>query len=139
MQAKHFLKRSFQRMTIRSKRHTTKYNRKNKFESEDEILHICRNLIRSSSVELLVCPDTNRKFVIYDSMQIKIIIKDDQIILSNHTYYYEMRVSENGMAAINRVFNGHIRTRRDLLETQIKQNAKGTLFNIGAMSSCFTS
>jgi hypothetical protein len=71
-------------------------------------------------------------------MQIKIIIKDDQIILSNHTYYYELSVSESGLQNINRIFDGHIRDRRDVLEVQIKLNAKSTLLGIAEMSSCLT-
>lgn len=138
MNVNHLIKRAYQRAIVRSKRHTLKYDKTKKFDFEDETLRICRNLIHCSSVELLVCPDTNRRFIIYDSMQIKIIIKDDRIILSNHTYYYELKVSENGLAAINMIFDGHIRTRRDTLESQITQNAKGTLINIASMSSSLT-
>lgn len=136
MGVKHYIKRAYQRILIRSRRHTSKYNRAAKFDFENEILRICRNLIHCSSVELLICPDTGRRFIIYDSMQIKIIIKDDQIILSNHTYYYELSVSESGLQTINRIFDGHIRDRRNALEVQIKQNAKGTLLSIAEMSAC---
>lgn len=135
MKINHLVKRAYQRTVIRSKRHTLKYDKTKKFDFEDEALRICRNLIHCPSVELLVCPDTNRRFIIYDSMQVKIIIKDDCIILSNHTYYYELKISENGLKAINAIFDGHIRIRRNELESQITQNAKGTLLNIASISS----
>lgn len=125
-----FFKRLWLRSYIKIKRSGTRNDKVPKSEFEHEVLKICRNLIRSEETNLLVCPDTHRRFIIYDRMQIKIIIEDDKIILSNHQYYYELSISKGGLDNIIRVFNGNVKERRDLLEFEIKTNAKTSLNSI---------
>jgi hypothetical protein len=60
-------------------------------------------------------------------MKIKIIIEDNKIVISNHQYYYEVSISKSGTDNVMRVFNGNVKDRRDLLEADIKTNAKTTL------------
>ena len=115
------------RILIKIKRNGTRNDRVHKSEFELEVLKICRILIRNISTNLLVCPDTQRRFIIFDPMEIKIIISDDKIIVSNHTYYYELSISKSGLANVIRVFDGNVKERRDILEQDIKTNAKTSL------------
>lgn len=132
---KHRLKRAWLRMTINYKRRMREKDTEPLSAFEKEVLFICRNLIRSHEADLLVCPDTNRRFVIYDPMQIKVIIGDSKIIFSNHDYYFELSISGDGLTRLNRVFNGNVRTRRDVLELEIKLNAKTTLTRIAVATT----
>lgn len=131
----HKAKRLYQKWWIKFKRQSVSEQNTVKSTFELEALKICRNLIHCSDVELLVCPDTGRKFIIYDQLQIKVIIEDNRIIISNHTYYYELSVSEYGIKSLTKVFNGNLRNTRDLLEKNIKANAKATLENIVTQTS----
>lgn len=130
MRILHKIKRLVQRLIIKSKRAKNKDSNSSKGIFEQEALRICRNLIRTSSTELLVCPDTHRRFIVCEEQQIKIIIYDNRIIISNHSYYYELAVSSDGISQIHRIFDGYVRERRNILETDIKNNAKNTLDNI---------
>lgn len=123
----HYFKRMWLRILIKIKRNGTRNDRVHKSEFELEVLKICRILIRNISTNLLVCPDTQRRFIIFDPMEIKIIISDDKIIVSNHTYYYELSISKSGLANVIRVFDGNVKERRDILEQDIKTNAKTSL------------
>lgn len=135
MQAKHSIKRAFQRIVIRSKRHASSYNSKLKLEFEDEVLQGCRNLIHKSTVKLYVCPDTGRKFIVDSDINLKMVITDNSIILSNNDYYREISISARGLDSITRVFNGNLRKSITALDTNIHKNAQFTLNNVTTLIS----
>jgi len=122
-----YFKKLWLRFYIRIKRSGTRNDKVHISAFETEVLKICRILIRHESSTLLVCPTTGRSFITYDPMKIKIIIEDNKIVISNHQYYYEVSISKSGTDNIMRVFNGNVKGRRDLLEADIKTNAKTTL------------
>lgn len=127
--------KALRRLVVNYKRRMQEKNTEPLSAFEKEVLYICRNLIRSHASDLLVCPDTNRRFIIYDPMQIKVIVGDTKIIFSNHDYYFELSISGNGITRLIRVFNGNVRARRDVLESEIKLNAKTTLNRIALATS----
>lgn len=135
MNLQHKLKRIYQRVWIKIKRQSVNKQNTHKSTFELEALKICRNLIHCSTAELLVCPDTGRRFIIYDYLQLKVIIDDNRIIISNHTYYYELTISAYGIESLLKVFNGNLRAKRDVLEANIKANAKTTLETIAVQTS----
>ena len=130
----HKIKRIFQHLVVSSRRKATNYDPILKSAFEKESLRICRNLIHCPEAELLVCPDTGRRFIIYNPMQIKIILEDNKITISNHTYYYEVSICSKNIGSVTRIFDGNVRERRDVLEEDIKENAKITLANIAVLS-----
>lgn len=131
----HKIKRFLLQIVVNYKRRMQEKNFGTISAFEKEVLYICRNLIRSHEANLLVCPDTGRRFIMYDPMQIKVIIGDYKIIFSNHDYYFELAISSNGIAKLIRVFNGNVRERRNVLEADIKINAKTTLGRIALATS----
>ena len=135
MQAKHSIKRAFQRMVIRSKRHASRHNLNLKFDFENEVLQGCRNLIHNATTELSICPDTGRKFVVNNDIQLKMVITDEKIIISNNSHYREFPISERGIESIVRVFNGHLRKSIAKLDRNIKVNAQNTLNNVTILTS----
>lgn len=135
MSARHSIKRTFQRMVIRSKRHTSLYNLNLKQDFEAEVLQGCRNLIHTSTTELSICPDTGRKFVVNNDTHIKMVISDDKIIISNNVHYRELPISERGLESINRVFKGHLRKSIAVLDSNIKNNAQHTLNDVTILTS----
>lgn len=121
----HF-KRILTRVVVKFRR--SKYDRDNievsKFEQE--ILKISRFVCRLPDTKLSICNETNRGFIVSERLQIKIILKENKIILSNH-HYYEVFISYKGLQNINRVFNSHVKQHRDLLEQEITTRAKTSL------------
>lgn len=132
---KHYIKRAFQRMVIRSKRHASQNNPTLKQDNENEVLQSCRNLIHSVDSELLVCPDSGRKFIVNNKVHINIIILDNKIIVSNNEYYREVLISDYGIKSINQVFNGHLKKTVNLVDYSIKINAKHTLNNVTILTT----
>ena len=122
-------------MVIRSKRHASRHNPKLKMEFEDEVLQGCRNLIHNATTELSICPDTGRRFIVNHDIQLKMVITDEKIILSNNSHYREFSVSERGLESIVRVFNGHLRKSIAALDKNIRSNAQNTLNNVTILTS----
>jgi len=135
MSATHVIKRAFQRMVIRSKRHASKHNLKLKQDFETEVLQGCRNLINTQTTKLSVCPDTGRKFIVSDDTHIKMIITDDRIVVAHGEHHRDVPISEHGLESINRVFDGRLRKSIAAWDLSIKQNTENTLNNVTFLTS----
>ncbi len=129
MKPLHKLRRAYQRVVINSKR-KTQIDTIRGGTFEKEALQLCRNLIRCNNVKLEFFPTSKDRFISLNEMQMKAVIKDDQIIFSNHTYHYGVPISEHNIKTITRIFDGNIERRRLSIETEISDNTKGTLENL---------
>jgi len=118
------------RTLINLKRNKALSHRVQKSFFEEDIIKICRNLIRSSESLLYISLDSRKKFVVYPPKQINIVLEENKLIFSNYTYYYEIFLSDSGVNNLTRIFNSHFSALTNTLEEQTNSNSKTTLNNI---------
>lgn len=124
----HKIKRYYQRTLIKSKRQLLKDSTVPKSIFESQILQIARALVQAPNVVLSVCPDTGRRFI--ENEGVNMIIEHHKVTLTNTHYYYEIAISEYVYEKIRIVFDGNVRKKRDKLYENIIYNASTLLTSI---------
>ena len=125
----HKIKRYYQRLVIKSKRNITKDDMVLKSDFELEAIRLVRRLTSHKDVELFTCPNTGRRFIDSEKLEIKIILESTKIIISNHTYL-EFNICNNSYEKMKRIFDGRIRTRRDHFQEEVTKAITEKLQNL---------
>lgn len=93
---------------------------------ETEAVQKLRLIIKDKNSKLISCPETGRRFVNNDFLNISAMIAPYKIIISNHIYF-ESSICPNNYNKLLRIFDGQIKKDRDLIEEEIQQKAKNLL------------
>lgn len=125
----HKLRRQYQRLLISSRKSMTKDDRVFKSDFEPDAIKLIRRLTHSSNVELFTCPETGRRFIDSPTLEVKIILETNKIIISNHNYL-EFNICNNSYEKMKRLFDGQIKIRRDHFQEKVTQAVNFKLQNL---------
>ncbi len=129
MELFHKIKRTYQRLIILSRRNMTKNDRILRSDFELDAIKIVRKLASHKDVELFACPDTGRRFIDSEQLGIKIILEQNKIIISNHTYI-EFNICIDSYERMKRIFDGQIRVRRNNFQEKVTHIINKRLQNL---------
>ena len=93
---------------------------------EKEAVYKFRNIIKHPNSKLISCPDTGRRFVSNDILQIDAMLSQHRMIISNHIYF-ECSICIHSYEHLLRIFDGQIKKDRDLIEEGIQAKASELL------------
>lgn len=130
MSIKHLIKRKIQKVVINSKRKIICDTSTVKNDNEDNIISICRNLIKNKSTELLICPISGKRYIINKKLETYIVISDRAIDLVNKKHLFNNTICLKSYDIILTIFNGHVEMRRKELEEKIFADVKQSLDTI---------
>ena len=86
---------------------------------EKEAVYKFRNIIKHPNSKLISCPDTGRRFVSNDLLEIDAMLSQHRMIISNHIYF-ECSICFHSYEHLLRIFDGQIKKDRDLIEEGIQ-------------------
>lgn len=130
MSINHLIKRRFQKIVINSKRKIICDTSSVKNDNEDNIISICRNLIKNKSSELLICPISGKRYIINKKLETYIVISERAIDLVNKKHLFNNTICLKSYEIILKIFNGHVEMRRKELESKIFADVKQSLDTI---------
>ncbi len=112
-----------------------KYTKKDLYiprsEYEKEVIGICRRITQNPRSELLTCPQTGKRYIKNNELQIYAIIKQNgQVDIINHKYFYSIPLCPKSYSIILNMFDGHVGMRRQDMENDIMANTKNSLVDI---------
>lgn len=125
----HKIKRYYQRLLIASRKKMSKEDRILKSKFELDAIKLVRKLTHSQDVELFTCPETGRRFIDSERLDIKIILELDKIIISNHSYL-EFGICPHSYDKMKRIFDGQIKIRRDDFQRKVTKAIDFKLQNL---------
>jgi len=127
---KHKIKRVFLKLYINSYKKNYKNDYNLKSEYEHIAIEICRKAIKREGVSMLMCPITYKRYIKNVSIENYIIIRENQIDIINHHYFYNIPICNKTHKTITLMFDGHVGEMRDKMEQDIRSNIKYSLENI---------
>ncbi len=107
----------------------TKDDRILKSNFELEAIKLVRKLTHNSNVDLFTCPETGRRFIDSEVLEIKIILEPNKIIIANHNYL-EFSICDNSYEKMKRLFDGQIKIRRDDFQKKVTETINNKLQNL---------
>jgi hypothetical protein len=127
----HQLKRFTQRTAIKLSRLMNPLDRKEPYEdSELEAAMLFRRMIKDPESELLTSPISSKYYVKNDDLRILIIMTEYDITIINHIFGYNVRISQKTFRNLHGSFIKKVEYRRNLMETEYKNNVKHSLQTI---------
>lgn len=115
----HQIKRSYQRMLIKSRKKMIIDTSSPKGENEDEVVSICRTLVRNKKSELLLCPKTFDRYIINSVLETYIIINEDYVDIVHNTHHYNIPICKKTHITLVNIFDGNAELRRKQLKNKI--------------------
>lgn len=96
-----------------------------------ETFGICHKLISNPNSNLLISPISGKRYIRSEDSRIFIVIQKDIIDIVNHTYSYSVKVNGTNLYnRISRIFDSEVESRREALETEIRNNVTHSLKEI---------
>ena len=90
-------------------------------------LSICRKLIKNPESSFLIAPISGKKYIKNDKMGIFIVMLDQHINITNHTYNYSVFISPRDWQRIIYFFDHETELRKNKYEEQIKSQITHSL------------
>ena len=88
---------------------------------------ICRKLIHSQNSDLLIAPISRKKYIKNEKLGIFIVMVDQHINITNHTYNYSVFISPRDWQRIVYFFEHETETRKNQYEDEIKSQITHSL------------
>lgn len=133
------------KLIIRYKLFLRRMNKFTSFESElskvntSQCSFICRKLIHDKNSELLIAPISNKMYIKNQELGIFITKDGNEVTITNHTYSYFIKLSQNQSDKLNTYFLKEMEVRaRDMekeLEGQIKHSLDRIFTTINSYNS----
>lgn len=133
MNFKHKVKRIYQRFSISYHKKINQSQSILRSDYEKEAISICRSIILKDNTDLLISPLSGKRYCNNDALGIHIFIRDESIDIINHTYQYNIPICGKSHQTILNIFDGHVESRREKMENDIRSNIKHSLENILAI------
>ncbi|MFW5847465.1 MAG: hypothetical protein ACOCVF_00905 [bacterium] len=100
-------------------------------KEEIYVIDICENLINKENIQMFISPLTHKRYLKDEEGGIFIIIDGQTISVINHTYSYNITITDiRNVDKLNKSFDGELEKRRMSLENEIKSNIQHSLKNI---------
>lgn len=93
-------------------------------------LSICRKLIKHPGSIFLIAPISGKKYIKNEEKGIFIVMVEQHINITNHTYNYSVFISPRDWQRISYFFDQETEKRKNEYETQIKSQITHSLDNI---------
>ena len=87
----------------------------------------CEIALKDPENTLLVAPTSDARYIQTPNSQVFIIIKNDSVIMSNHTYYYMISISKEMEKHLIDRFDRRVESRRRQMEKIMLQNTRSVL------------
>lgn len=114
-----------------------KIGRSPSFKSYEEVephektaFKICLKLIFDLDSKFMIAPISEKRFIINDKLDLFIKIDYGRVEITNHTFHYDVRLSNRNYERILYLYNHETEKRRSETEATIKLNIKNTLNNV---------
>jgi hypothetical protein len=126
----HKFKRRVQRFALNMLKSVSINQNDPKKEHEAEAISICKRLVNMSDSVLSMSPRTQKRFIINDSQNTSIIIKNGSIYIYSNKYPYPTPISDRGYNFIVNIIDNEIERRREYTEHKIEVSVKQSLKTI---------
>jgi hypothetical protein len=90
-------------------------------------LSICRKLIKNHESSFLIAPISGKKYIKNEKLGIFIVMIDQHINITNHTYNYSVFISPRDWQRIVYFFEHETETRKNQYEDEIKSQITHSL------------
>jgi hypothetical protein len=108
-------------------RTTPKVGSNDEQEYQKVCLSICRKLIKNPESSFLIAPISGKKYIKNEKMGIFIVMIDQHINITNHTYNYSVFISPRDWQRISYFFDHETESRKNEYEEQIKSQITHSL------------
>jgi hypothetical protein len=125
----HRLKRVVQRFAINVSRslNITEYERIEDSQSEREIIVLFKKMLNRADSELLISPISQKYYVKNDAKNLLIILNHNEVVIINHVFGYNIRVSQRSHKNLYDSFRLEVERRRAEMEESFKKNIKNSI------------
>ena len=90
-------------------------------------LSICRKLIKNPESSFLIAPISGKKYIKNEKLGIFVVMLDQHINITNHTYNYSVFISPRDWQRIIYFFDHETESRKNQYEEQIKSQITHSL------------
>lgn len=98
--------------------------------SEKDAALLFKKILMKQDSELLISPLSGKYFLKNDRKQILIILTDYELIVINHVFGYNIKISQKLQKTLYQAFVNEVEHRRAEMETAFRQNVKHSLQSI---------
>lgn len=135
MTIKNLIKRFFKRrwlsfLIFLRKRATGDFGVEDQREYQKVCLSICRKLITKPDSKFLIAPISGKKYIKNERLGLFVIMHEQHINVTNHTYNYSVFVCNRDWERITFLFDTETERRRLEYENEIKSQITHSLKNI---------
>jgi hypothetical protein len=126
---KHQGKRLFQKIGIKMTRlfNPLDANSAEENSSDRDASILFRKMILQKDSELLISPISSRYFVKNDANNILLILSEYELIIINHVFGYNIRLSQKAYRQLYTAFVNEVEDRRKQMERNFSKNVKHSL------------
>lgn len=111
--------------------------RKNFYPQDDEVksyektcFKICLKLISHNDTEFMIAPMSQKRYLKNDVLGIFIILYDNRVEITNHTYSYNVRLTGRDWERLIYIFDTETEKRRLNTENQISSQINNSLHDV---------
>ena len=130
--AVHKFRRLSQKLSIRIIRafNPIDHDSPEKNSSEKDAAVLFKKMLLKPDSELLISPLSGRYFLKNDRKQILIILTDYELMVINHVFGYNIKISQKLQKSLYQAFVSEVEQRRIDMENAFRQNVKHSLQSI---------
>ena len=107
-------------------------------EMEELLIEIITAQLIDKKSHLAIAPLTGNRYIVSSDEKLQIILSPINVVLSNHVYYYDIRLGSDAARLIYNKFDRIMESRCKKTETEINSNMMTSLRRIAEMSSIGT-
>jgi hypothetical protein len=97
---------------------------------EKTCFKICLKLISHDETEFMIAPMSGKKYLKNDSLGIFIVLYDNRVEITNHTYSYNVRMTGRDWERLMYIFDNETEKRRLNTETKISSQINNSLHDV---------
>jgi hypothetical protein len=104
-------------------------------EREQAIIEIITSLLIDRRSHLSVAPITGNRYIVSADERTQVLLTPINVVLSNHIYYYDIRLGSDAAKLIYNKFDRIMESRCKRIEAEIDTNVVSSLKKIASTSS----
>jgi hypothetical protein len=97
---------------------------------EKTCFKICLKLISHDETEFMIAPMSGKKYLKNDPLGIFIVLYDNRVEITNHTYSYNVRLTGRDWERLMYIFDNETEKRRLNTENQISSQINNSLHDV---------
>jgi len=106
-------------------------------EREEAIIEIVTQHLLDKKSQMAIAPVTGNRYIVSSDDSLHIILTPINIILSNHSYYYDIRLGSDAVRLIYNKFDRIMESRCRRVESEIHGNMMSSLYKIADKAVTF--